>query len=652
MGRKPIKDANDLANAAGLDAVGAAVDGAQVVRLPSRKRKAAEPEPPAASAWGHGAEQPPLPMLPEGCPIVPLGVRKQTYYFLDALGQLIDLAADKVAQKGILAMFGDQTHLVREYWPRWSKPDAKGNSHVNGWAVDQATELLMGVAAREGVFDVRNRVRGRGAHKGPDGELILHCGDKLWHGPVPGAEGDGQWSAPGLVGRMVYPTGAKLPRPAVDPATTETADWLLGDILSTWQWKRAVDPVLLLGWIVCAMIGGALDWRPVAWVSGDSATGKTTLQELIELLFNGELLKLDDGTEAFIRQELGHDTLPVALDEAEAEEDNRKINNLVKLARLAAGGGFGGRGGADGKSQGFTLKSCFLFSSILLPAMQPQDKNRMAVLELMKLPPGSKPPIIEAATMRNAGAALRRRIRDQWPRLPGTLNHFRALLSERGHIGRGANVFGTLLACAHLVLYDDIDAPIDMDARDAAAGWADQLAANRLSELAEEMSNADRCGQYLASKPLAGVSGAAPMSVGWWCLKAISVDASGDPKARLGAVGMRVVQVTEKGIDDDGGVKLSITDPPGCYVPGGAVAPALAAQLYLAVASAHEGLTPLFAGSSWQGRAGAAGGWGQALRRIDGAVAGEKVRIDGKTSACTLVPLAKLIDLGREGAEA
>jgi hypothetical protein len=39
--------------------------------------------------------------------------------------------------------------------------------------------------------------------------------------------------------------------------------------------EHAPSPrVLLFGWIGAAMVGGALDWRPLAWLTGDRGTGE------------------------------------------------------------------------------------------------------------------------------------------------------------------------------------------------------------------------------------------------------------------------------------------------------------------------------------------------------------------------------------------
>jgi hypothetical protein len=85
------------------------------------------------------------------------------------------------------------------------------------------------------------------------------------------------------------------------------------------------------------------------------------------------LLQSSDATAAAIRQIVGQASVPIALDEAESDEDNRSINKLVKLARDAASGSEAMRGGSDHNASRFTVRSPFMFGSILIPPLLPQD---------------------------------------------------------------------------------------------------------------------------------------------------------------------------------------------------------------------------------------------------------------------------------------
>jgi hypothetical protein len=187
------------------------------------------------------------------------------------------------------------------------------------------------------------------------------------------------------------------------------------------------------------------------------------------------MVKASDATAAGLWQAVGHASLPVALDELESEEDNRKNSNIIKLARHAASGGQTLRGGSDHKGTDFTVRSAFLFSSILMPPMLGQDVSRMAVLQLNALA-GVSPPALEPVLLAQFGAIFRRRILDHWHRFPELLESWRQALSTKGHSGRSADQFGTLMACADLLLSDF------MPDGDSLEEWTELLKRSTLSE--------------------------------------------------------------------------------------------------------------------------------------------------------------------------
>ena len=467
------------------------------------------------------------------------------------------------------------------------------------------------------MWNAREKVRGRGAWANEAGELILHTGNQVMIG--------GRWVKPGVHGGFVYPTAPPIPRPGLsgdDGAGKQLLSWL-----KTWNWARpSIDPWLLLGWIGCAMYGAAPKWRPIVWITGDKATGKSTLQDLVNGVFDGGLLQTSDATEAAVRQILGQQSLPVAIDEAEAEEDNRKLMALVKLARQAASGGRILRGGQDHQGHEFIARSCFLFSSILVPPIPPQDRSRLAVLELGELPASARAPKLDAGEMRAIGATLRRRLADRWDQFGQVLGDYHnAMIDFGGHGGRTADQFGTLLAAAHVMLHDD--APDDVE----LTTWGRRLAYDTLAERADEQSEAERCLYHLGSSVVQLAGHGQPRLVADWVGEAGKPpgDMDADPakaRAMLAKIGLGVhIGATTKGALDD--------DKPR-PVPG---------RQYIVVANAHQGLTRQFEGSHWAGRSGASGVWSQALKRIAGAVPGSRQRVGGMVIACTLVPIEALI---------
>jgi hypothetical protein len=86
------------------------------------------------------------------------------------------------------------------------------------WHPEIAADVLQRACAFAGIFDPQGRVFGRGAHRGKNGELILHCGDAVF---VAGEERE--YRQPGMIDGMVYPTAPKIPRPDPDEQGTGPA---------------------------------------------------------------------------------------------------------------------------------------------------------------------------------------------------------------------------------------------------------------------------------------------------------------------------------------------------------------------------------------------------------------------------------------------
>jgi len=586
-------------------------------------------------------EQRELPLLPAGCPVTPLGKLGQLCYYLDEAGQLIALKPGPEHGKGhILNLFGRQSHLCQSepYWPKYSaKVDNEGNRILDGFKAELAAEQLMAACAHEGLFDPQGKVRGRGAWAGPNGELVLHCGDKIYRPSMPVGEG---WQDPGKIDGYVYPTAPSMARP--DPlAQDDSAGTELLGLVRKWFWERPkIDPYLAIGFIAMAPFGGALDWRSHIFVSGDTSTGKSALEKkLLMWLFEGSSLRTHQATEAAIRQVLGNQTLPVFFDEIEAEANSDRALKVIALARLASSEGVIFRGGSDHKAVEFTARSCFYFSSILIPPMLSQDRNRMAILELKPIPKGAIEPMIERPRMIELGRRLRRRVIEQWERWEETLAAYRAALASTGHQGRSGIQFGTLLAFADLLLYDAAPGmPRDGDEDGSLLmEWAEALRADTLAETADNASDSEEACHFLATSMLQLRGGDEPEPIARFIARAIGRDGADElavrnARRRLENHGLRVV-----GLVDKGEGRFGVRDP------------ASGDDLYVAIANSHEALARLFRDKRW-----ADGVWSQTFSRVRlvnaaGEVIAEakrrvQVRIAEKSTKATLVPIGALLD--------
>lgn len=602
--------------------------------------------PPANDRDGRYGGKPPK-VVPEGCPVIPVGTENGVFYFLTALGELRGLTCDKVANKHIVGMFAPDSDFLYEAWPRKKlvkRKDEDGNEveewTVTGWRNDDVAALLMDVAASKGVWNPREKVRGRGAWTDDDGGLVLHCGNHVLLG--------GAWQRPGQHDDMVYPTMPPIPLPRGDRHDTAAtiAPKLVGElrsrgiaiaddaspamalfeILKTWNWARPlIDPVLMLGWIAVAPFGGALDYRPIVWTTGGKAAGKTSLQKLLDWLFDGGILQSPNASEAGIRQTLGQQSLPVGLDEAEAEADNRKLLSLVTLARLAATSqGNIIRGGQDHQASEFRATSCFLFSSILVPPLTPADRSRIALLDLKRLPDGGRAPSLDKREFQAIGAWMRKRFADRWSEWAGVLSAFTdALLEEGRQSSRAADQFGTLRAGAHMLL--DADPP---DAEELTI-WGGLLSIDNLAETAGEVDEGPACIDHLMSSPVQLGARRESRLIEDWVADAVA-------QPRVGASAEVVVEFDSKRAKADEALGQI-----GLKVIRSADRPPVPGREYLAVASLHQALAKLFETSKFRD-----GVWKQPLARIEGAVDNANRRIGKRQTKCVLVPLDAVLSFG------
>jgi hypothetical protein len=577
------------------------------------------------------------------CPITPLGFRKQKFYFLDFAGQLIELGSE--FRKGeLMALFGTRMGFLDEQWPQWKKVgerDAgdgtkKGIFEKDGFSQKDAQQGLIMACSKLRPFDPDGKVRGRGAHRGEDGELVLHCGDRVIVGGRKGVKG--RSLAPteyksGRVGSYVYPTLTAIKPPNDEPASIDTCKLILAQ-LESWRWTRGpLAAYLLFCWIAAACLGGALKNRPHAWIVGPSGAGKTTLQDYLREIIAEWGVFTEDATEAGVRQKIDQDTLAVMFDEIEAEADNQEVvNKIVRLARLAYSGASAMRGSSDHQAKQFVARSCFLFSSIHHHEMPAQDRNRIAILQLSEFPPET-PKFLIPTEAKEWGDKLRRRLIEQWPRYEATLATYQAEMLRQGYSGREQDTYGTLLACGDLLLHDM--GPDAIKRTGAAYDQVRELAGLIDAARAEAEGTAERCRKHLSSHRLPAKPGEAQQTIARWVQRQlVALYCGQDPQSfreRLGSHGLRVVHL-EKGHESGQG---GLVD---AYVVG-AEPPV---PMWLAVANkTNKGVQEIFAGSSWPG-----GVWTQALALTEGSWRNKKSRFGGGSpEGCVLVPLDSLVDV-------
>lgn len=613
------------------------------------------------------------PPLPAGCPVKPLGIQstldgKQTCYYLDVRGQLNGLeAAHRHGKNSLIALFGSKSDWLEEHFPQWSKPVYEGRganricvkeSEIIGFDQAEASRALIEECDRKGIFDAVGKIRGRGAHRHNFVGLVLHCGDRILtsHHRADGSIKGWEWTEPGVHAGYVYQGEQAIPRPEGDPASDRAgvapARELI-KLLMTWNWRRpAVDVRLMLGGIGASFIGGALQWRSNIWITGGSGTGKSTLNGLdglLHRLFGEGMFRTGNTSSAAIRQSLLNATIPVMIDEFEAKKDNRKVEEVIELARLASSGEKMHRGGQDHHAHEFTIQSCFWFSSINIPPLEQQDRNRLGILELM--PFEDKPEQInwQKWKLPLRGRQLMQRMIDKWDLVDKVIAKYVDALADVGHDQRGAKQFGTLLGCGDILVHDH-DTEDGLPDDEEIAAWVEMCRPEKMREVSQNEPDYVRCLDYLLDSQVQARGGDERVALSSWVGDTVKLAVDplfnntpaegGEPQERvdqhaarrLQEIGLKVVNARLYPAERDGagkvvkparwGTTLYEKDDPG----------------FLAIANTHKGLGALFEGEKWKGN------WNESLRRTPGSIEAAKVKFGRRTSWAVLIPLYAVLD--------
>ena len=225
-----------------------------------------------------------------------------------------------------------------------------------------------------GQINTRSMV-GRGFFKSEDGRYIWHLGNRLH---VDGKD-IGLGELPGFL-----PVSGPPIRIKSEPATEAERKRLAAAILEC-RWETPYDGKRFMGWLVSAIVGGALSWRPHAWLNGLSGSGKSWLLDPVAKKICGDFyVPGGDTSVAGIAREVRSDSLAVFFDEA--EPNRTKIEEILDILRLSSGPG-GVRIRADRTTAGvdvFQPRFSALLSSINIAALNLANETRICQINLSR----------------------------------------------------------------------------------------------------------------------------------------------------------------------------------------------------------------------------------------------------------------------------
>lgn len=339
-------------------------------RLPAHDPETGEihDEPPAPPDEPKKAKKA-RPLRISDAPFRMLGYNKGSFFYLPKRGgQVVELKAHEHTQLRLYAI------APLNYW---QEVCGSGSDMPSDKQWSQIAHSLIQSQMEEGIFE-DTRIRGRGAWMDGD-RVIVHTGSEA---VIDGAA----HPLDAIPSRYVYEVAPPWDFGFGEPATNAEAH-RLPQICERLTWEHKLSGALLAGWCVIAPVCGAVPWRPHIWITGSSGSGKTTAQNEIVGRVVGPAAERFDGetTEAAIRQIIGHDARPAILDETETEDQDsiRKMQGILKLARVASSGGKIAKGGTGHRAVTFIVRSCFAFSSIHTALRLQSDESRVTKLVLL-----------------------------------------------------------------------------------------------------------------------------------------------------------------------------------------------------------------------------------------------------------------------------
>lgn len=300
-------------------------------------------------------------------PFRPLGYLSGVYYYYSRGEQaVVALQAGGHGKKNLYRL-APHSYWVNKY-PVTKKDDFDENA---------VASALMDECQRVGIFSIKN-IRGRGVWM-DNNDPVIHFGDKVLMA--------GKYYIPHeTMGKMIYELAESLGHVERDPLSDDQGA-KFQSLISQLRWQTPDQHIWFTGWLVCALMGGALKWRPHIWLTGGPQSGKSTLSVIIAKVLGNNCLYIKSvSTEAGIRQTLKADCLPVVMDEAEREDaaSHSRIQSILTLARQSSSDDDSRivKGTPSGTALNYQIRSPFCLSSINSDLKQTADKGRFTNIEL------------------------------------------------------------------------------------------------------------------------------------------------------------------------------------------------------------------------------------------------------------------------------
>lgn len=298
---------------------------------------------------------------------------------------------------------------------------------------------------KKGMFDP-NKIKGVGAHF-DNNKIIINTGNNLKTTSNRFIDFDD------FDGENIY-IRSRRKFDISGKAWSEKEGVFLWNQLSTFSFEKKLDLIAVLGFIALSPFSGILYRRPAIWITAASGIGKSFLLE--EYIIPGSggdhygLITEGLSSEAYVRQSLKKDAIPVYIDEFEAHEKKDKIlvKSVLKLNRSSYGGNSAGKGSTSHEPIEFDLKSMFCFGSVGVSIDVEADESRIHICRLRKNTGQAKPVKNYEGLRVRTFSSLKKILRD--------IEICKKLITSNGLSNRIGDTYAPLLCGAWSVISNDV----------------------------------------------------------------------------------------------------------------------------------------------------------------------------------------------------
>jgi len=394
---------------------------------------------------------------PDPCPVKALGITDAgEYVFVTALRLVRRFTTNGLhSTGGPNDLFGGKLDWARRHFRRWDPINNKLTGALNK---QQLMGAMIQACDRVGYYDNAVPHRSVGTWRGPDGDPVIHCGDAILY--------RGEVFEPGeTIGDYRYVLGPRREAPSLDWVGNRGFRLKPGPLsdclkvvarIGSWNWLDPEGRDLFIGGICCDVYGDALHWKPHRFIRAMPGAGKSTLLKYTRYLLGSAAHDVQRNfTRAMLEQRFSNTSCALLLDEMESDTDGEKLRRVFELVRLMSDdGATGGRGTSGGQARSINLHGSVTMVATLAEAWRPQDRSRIAYIELGRLRDREghedksqeeiEREVYAEATEMSAG--VRARILDRFPLFRENLALVRARILELGGAPRDADQLGYLIA--------------------------------------------------------------------------------------------------------------------------------------------------------------------------------------------------------------